>query len=131
MGGQSFDIGMFKDIQALRKSISAVKKNMFAEGHALVVGVREEDHRVTMRDSEKITVRTYTPEKAGGPLYVALHGGGFCVGGLENEEAHCRLLCSQLGVVAVNVDYRLAPEHKFPTAHDDCWDATKWVSGTL
>jgi hypothetical protein len=49
MGGQSFDIGMFKDTQALRKSISAVKKNMFAEGHAPVVGVREEDHRTVRR----------------------------------------------------------------------------------
>jgi acetyl esterase/lipase len=94
--------------------------------------VREEkDHQVTMRDGEKITVRTYTPEKAGGPLYVMYHGGGWCIGGLENEELLCRLICGKLGFVAVNVDYRLAPEHVFPTAHNDCWDATKWVSKVI
>lgn len=128
MGGQAFDIGMFEDIQTLRGFISATKKNMTAS-HSPVPGVKEEkDHQVTMRDGGKITVRTYTPEKAGGPLYVMYHGGGFSIGGLENEELLCRLLCGQLGIVAVNVDYRLAPEYKFPTAHNDCWDATKWAA---
>lgn len=128
MGGQCFDIGMFENIETLRGFISATKKNATAS-HEPVPGVKEEkDHQVTMRDGEKITVRTYTPEKAGGPLYVMYHGGGFSIGGLENEELLCRLLCGQLGFVAVNVDYRLAPEYKFPTAHNDCWDATKWVS---
>jgi acetyl esterase/lipase len=128
MGGQAFDIGMFGDIATLRDFISVTKKNATAS-HAPVPGVKEEkDHQITMRDGEKITVRTYTPEKTGGPLYVMYHGGGWCIGGLENEELLCRLLCGQLGFVAVNVDYRLAPEHTFPTAHNDCWDATKWVS---
>jgi acetyl esterase/lipase len=131
MGGECFDIGMFGDISTLRDFISASKKNMTAS-HAPVAGVKEEkDHQVTMRDGEKITVRTYTPEKAGGPLYVMYHGGGWCIGGLENEELLCRLICGKLGFVAVNVDYRLAPEHVFPTAHNDCWDATKWVSIVL
>lgn len=128
MGGQAFDIGMFGDIKTLRDFISVTKKNMTAS-HAPVPGVKEEkDHQITMRDGEKITVRTYTPEKTGGPLYVMFHGGGWCIGGLENEELLCRLLCGQLGFVAINVDYRLAPEHTFPTAHNDCWDVTKWVS---
>lgn len=127
MGGQAFDIGMFEDIETLRGFISATKKNMTAS-HEPVSGVKEEkDHQVTMRDGSKITVRTYTPEKAGAPLYVMYHGGGFSIGDLSNEELLCRLLCGKLGFVAVNVDYRLAPEHKFPTAHNDCWDATKWV----
>ena len=128
MGGGCFDIGMFGSIDTLRDFISASKKNMTAS-HAPVPGVKEEkDHQVKMRDGEKITVRTYTPEKAGGPLYVIYHGGGWCIGGLENEELLCRLICGKLGFVAVNVDYRLAPEYVFPTAHNDCWDATKWVS---
>lgn len=128
MGGQAFDIGMFGDIQNLRDFISVTKKNMTAS-HPPVSGVKEEkDHQITMRDGEKITVRTYTPEKTGGPLYVMFHGGGWCIGGLENEELLCRLLCGQLGFVTINVDYRLAPEHTFPTAHNDCWDVTKWVS---
>jgi hypothetical protein len=58
---------------------------------------------------------------------VMLHGGGWCIGGLENEELQCRLLASKLGCVCVNVDYRLAPEHKFPVPVYDCIDATNWV----
>ena len=127
MGGEAFDIGMFGDIATLRDFLSVSKKNMTAS-HAPVAGVKEEkDHQVTMRDGEKIIVRTYTPEQAGGPLYVMYHGGGWCIGGLENEELLCRLICGKLGFVAVNEDYRLAPEHVFPVAHNDCWDATKWV----
>ena len=88
----------------------------------------EKDQHITVRDGASILVQTYTPEKIGGPLYVMYHGGGWCIGDLESEDLLCRLLCGQLGLVVVNVDYRLAPEHTFPTAHNDCWDATKWVS---
>lgn len=58
---------------------------------------------------------------------MVLHGGGFCLGGLENEELNCRNFAEKLGAVCVNVDYRLAPEHPFPAAVDDSWDALKWV----
>jgi acetyl esterase/lipase len=95
-----------------------------------VPGVSQEDHQVAMRDGHKITVRTYRPESPpskGSPLAVIYHGGGWCIGGLTNEELLCQLLVSKLGMVAVNVDYRLGPEFKFPTAHEDCYDATKWV----
>jgi hypothetical protein len=51
-----------------------------------------------------------------------------CIGGLENEELLCRTTCAKFGLVAVNVDYRLGPEYKFPTAQHDSYDATKWVS---
>jgi hypothetical protein len=54
-----------------------------------------------------------------------------CIGGLENEELLCRTTCSKFGVVAVNVDYRLGPEYKFPTAQHDSYDATKWVSNVV
>ena len=53
--------------------------------------------------------------------------GGWCIGGLENEELLCRLLTSKLGITSVNVDYRLSPEYKFPVPVHDCHDATKWV----
>ena len=95
--------------------------------------VKETDHQVSMRDGAEITCRVYSPEKPpadGSPLVVLFHGGGWCIGGLENEELQCRLMTSKLGVTAVNVDYRLAPEHKFPTPVHDCHDATKWVGIT-
>jgi acetyl esterase/lipase len=55
------------------------------------------------------------------------HGGGFCLGNLENETEFCRRW-ADLGGVAVNVDYRLAPEFSFPTPVYDAYDALKWVS---
>ena len=60
-----------------------------------------------------------------------LHGGGWCLGGLENEELNCRNFAQQLGCVCLNVDYRLAPEHPFPAAVNDSWDALKWVRKLL
>lgn len=128
MGGKTFDIGTFPDIKAVRDFLAATKKDSTA-AWGPITGVKgETDRQITVRDGEKITVRTYTPEKTGGPLYVMFHGGGWCIGNLESEELLSRLLCGKLGFVVVNVDYRLAPEHTFPTAHNDCWDATKWVS---
>ncbi|KAF2480820.1 alpha/beta hydrolase fold-domain-containing protein [Neohortaea acidophila] len=93
-------------------------------------GVKEHDEQVKVRDGTTITCRIYSPEKppqGGSPLVVIYHGGGWCIGGLENEELLCRRVTSELGATAVNVDYRLGPEHKFPAAHDDCYDATKWA----
>jgi len=106
---------------------------MSAEIGGSISGVNENDHQVSVRDGSKITCRTYQPESppsGGSPLVVIYHGGGWCIGGLENEELLCRLLTSKLGATCVNVDYRLAPEHKFPAAVHDCYDATKWVIAT-
>lgn len=94
-------------------------------------GVKEEDRRIAMRDGHKIMVRIHSPEKpqsGGSPLGVIYHGGGWVIGGPEVEEVVVRRMVSEHGMVVVNVDYRLAPEFKFPTAHNDCYDATKWVS---
>lgn len=88
---------------------------------------KENDHRICTRDGAEINVRSYQPEEPDRPLYVMYHGGGFCVGGIADEEHLSRLLCERLGFVVVSVDYRLAPEHRFPLAHNDCWDATRWV----
>jgi hypothetical protein len=130
MGGLEPDLGLFPDIQSLRDWITNAKKAMSAQMGPKVEGVAEHDEQVEMRDGAKITCRIHRPEKApagGSPLVVMLHGGGWCIGGLENEELQCRLLASKLGCVCVNVDYRLAPEHKFPVPVYDCIDATNWV----
>lgn len=96
MGGQTFDIGTFTDIKSLRDFLRATKKDFTAEfmkNNGPISGVKEEkDRQITVRDGEKITVRTYTPEKSGGPLYVMIHGGGWCIGDLESEDLLSRLL---------------------------------------
>jgi acetyl esterase len=76
-----------------------------------------------------IPVRIYTPEgTAPFPVLLYFHGGGWVIGDLEVVDAPCRALAKESGCVVVSVDYRLAPEHKFPAASDDCYAATKWVS---
>lgn len=49
------------------------------------------------------------------------------LGGLQSEAAWCRHICNQSNIKVIDVDYRMGPEHKFPTAIYDCWDAVKWV----
>jgi len=56
------------------------------------------------------------------------HGGGFCLGGIEGEELNCRLFTEKLGCICANVDYRLAPEYRFPVSVNDSWDALKWAA---
>jgi acetyl esterase len=76
-----------------------------------------------------IPVRIYTPAGKGPfPVLVFYHGGGWVIGDLESHDGLCRSLTNAAGCVTVAVDYRLAPEAKFPAAVDDCYAATRWVS---
>jgi acetyl esterase len=77
----------------------------------------------------EIPLRIYTPEGAGPfPVLVYFHGGGWVIGSLDTHEGVCRQLAKRSGAVVVSVDYRLAPEHKFPAAPEDCYAATLWVA---
>ena len=62
------------------------------------------------------------------PALVYFHGGGFVFGNLDTHDAVCRAIAKESGAVVISVDYRLAPEHKFPAAVDDCYAATVWVA---
>src|SRR5204863_365155 len=78
-----------------------------------------------------IPLRIYRPAgvPASTPLaaLVYFHGGGWVIGDLETHDVLCRQLTAESGASVVSVDYRLAPEHKFPAAADDAWAATRWV----
>ncbi len=76
-----------------------------------------------------LPIRIYTPNGGGPfPILVFLHGGGFVIGNLDTHDVVCRNLCAVAGCIVVAVDYRLAPENKFPAATDDCLAAVRWVS---
>lgn len=80
-------------------------------------------------DGNPIGLRIYTPEGPGPfGVLVYYHGGGWVIGDLDCSDAACRDLCRTAGIVVVSVDYRLAPEHQYPAAADDCIAATAWCA---
>ena len=76
-----------------------------------------------------IGVRIYTPDAAAPlPLLVYLHGGGFVTGSLDTHDPLCRALANRAACTVLSVDYRLAPEHRFPAALDDSHAALRWAA---
>ncbi|WP_374712450.1 alpha/beta hydrolase [Symbiobacterium terraclitae] len=76
-----------------------------------------------------IPVRIYTPAGEGPlPVLLYFHGGGWVIGSPDTVHSTCALLANRAGAVVVSVDYRMAPEHKFPAAAEDCYAATAWVA---
>jgi acetyl esterase len=94
-------------------------------------GVEEVAHvvdRVVPGRGGDIPVRVYRPEGFGPfGVLVWFHGGGFVIGSVEGSDQLCRALCNRGRCVVVSVEYRLAPEHPFPAAVDDTWDALCWA----
>ena len=91
------------------------------------------DDRKIPRSGGQIPVRIYTPGQSPStskPVCILAHNGGFCTGGLDSEEFIARLLCRSHGLIVVDVDYRLAPEAKFPAGVFDVYDVVKWVAKT-
>jgi acetyl esterase len=77
-----------------------------------------------------IPARLYRATATGNlPVLVFFHGGGWVVGDIESHDTGCRHLANRAECAVVSVDYRLAPEHKFPAAVEDCLAATAWVAG--
>ena len=92
------------------------------------------DFDLPVRDKHPICLRVYRkplqtvsnqPKKL--PLLLYMHGGGYVTGGLETDDATCREVASTIEVVILSVEYRLAPEHKFPVGFQDCFDVIRWV----
>lgn len=99
---------------------------------------RVEDFEIPARDGYALPARLYasTVRGAGAPLPLLLytHGGGFTIGSIATHDILCRELARLAGCMVVSLDYRLAPEHRFPTASNDAWDALEWLAanaGTL
>ncbi len=77
-----------------------------------------------------VTVRVYRPavRTAAVPGLLYIHGGGFVIGDIETEHLGATAIARALGIVVVSVDYRLAPEHPFPAAPEDCYTALQWMA---
>lgn len=94
-------------------------------GTAVAVEVRQ----VPGKDGHSIPVRIYRPSSPGPhPVLVSMHGGGWVRGSLDSDEFRSHFIAHESGCAVVSVDYRLAPEHRFPAAPDDCFAVIEWVS---
>ncbi|KAB2574667.1 hypothetical protein DBV05_g6682 [Lasiodiplodia theobromae] len=95
-------------------------------------GLDISEFSVPARDAHPILIRSYRPSDKQAdellPLVIYLHGGGFVTGGLETDDVSCRAMSLQCGVVVLNVEYRLAPENKFPVGWQDSYDIVKWAA---
>ena len=92
---------------------------------------RVEALAIPTRDGAALPARLYAPEPAGQgtplPALLYFHGGGFTVGSVATHDVLCRHLAHLAHCAVVSVDYRLAPEHRFPTAVHDAWDSLQWL----
>jgi acetyl esterase len=79
---------------------------------------------------EQLRARMYHGEPDR-PLIVYFHGGGWVIGNLDTHDPFCRSLADASKSTIMSIDYRLAPEHVFPAAHDDCLSATDWILANL
>jgi len=90
-----------------------------------------QDHALPTRDGRQIRARLYRPHHPLDaellPALLFFHGGGFTIGSIETHDILCRQLSLLSGCAVVSVDYRLAPEHAFPIADNDAWDALQWL----
>ncbi|WP_420639080.1 alpha/beta hydrolase [Candidatus Poriferisocius sp.] len=91
---------------------------------------RTEDRVIPGPDGTDLPIRIYWPEVTDQPLPVVVffHGGGWVIGGIDSHDGQVREMVNRSGAVYVSVEYRLAPEARFPAAPEDCYAATQWVA---
>ena len=79
-------------------------------------------------DGTRLGARLYAPSNDVLPVLLYMHGGGFTIGNLETHDSLCRQIALRSEAAVLALDYRLAPEHRFPCAVDDSWAALRWIA---
>ena len=93
--------------------------------------IKESYQEITLSDGYKSKLKISQPTKVptgGSPLIVLFHGGGFCLGSLDQMTPYARGYSKLFGATCVSADYRLAPDHPFPAATNDAFDSLKWIA---
>jgi acetyl esterase len=110
------------------RGLGAALKEMYGPGPAMAQVI---DHSVPTRDGSSFPLRVLVPE--GGPraMIIYYHGGGWVIGALEEFDTLGRRLAARTGCAVALVDYRLAPEHRYPVAADDAYTALEWMAAHL
>ncbi|KAJ5669904.1 uncharacterized protein N7477_005267 [Penicillium maclennaniae] len=120
------------EVQNLRQSMLNAKMRGQSKVAPITEGLVVEDHVIKSVEDGNLALRIYIPNgpdrpDSSYPTMIYFHGGGFALGDLDGEDKTCRFLCTKAAMVIVSVDYSLAPEHPYPAALNDAWDALKWV----
>jgi acetyl esterase len=106
------------------RSLGGLLRDMYGPGPALADVT---DDEVPTPDGSSFGVRIMVPEGTPRAVLVYYHGGGWVIGAIDEFDTLGRELATRTGAAVVLVDYRLAPEHRYPTAAEDAWTALKWV----
>jgi acetyl esterase/lipase len=117
---------------AFRTLFAASLGALDAAGAGADPGPEEVEDRTIDGPGGPLRLRLYRPPGSGPhPVVCFFHGGGWVIGNIDTHDGSCRILSRRTGAVVVSVDYRLAPENRFPAALDDCAAAVAWVAGHL
>lgn len=121
------------DQQQQMAMVQRMRQNVVGTGAALqpssAYAVTVEEVMIPTRKGDT-RVLVYQPDRdhsAPLPVFFNMHGGGFIFGQAEMDDPWCRLIADRAKCVVINIDYSLAPEHKFPTAVHECYDVVQWV----
>jgi acetyl esterase len=106
------------------RALVADLKELYGTGPEMA---RVEDHSISGVDGGSFPVRVLVPEGSPRGVFVYYHGGGWVIGAMEEFDTLGRKLAARTGCAVVLVDYRLAPEYRYPTAVDDAYAALEWV----
>jgi acetyl esterase len=122
-GGKPLHESTPEEARELGKAFAAMA------GPAPTMG-RVEDHELAV-DGGAIPIRVLVPPQGARGVIVYLHGGGWVIGAIDESDTLARKLAERTSCAVVLVDYRLAPEHRYPTAVDDSYAALEWTSAHL
>ena len=131
-GAVNVDVQDADALRRSRESVPPVVRPFSWITGPLHADVERFDTEFRARDGARIGLRVNRPRELSGgslPVVVHLHGGGFISGTPRQDDPLCSFLAHSLRAVVVSVDYRLAPEHRFPVALHDAFDAVRWVAG--
>jgi acetyl esterase len=126
-------VGLAAGICCTQSSDTQLVRNEINEACLKAGGTTEavekiEEVEITEHD-RKIRARLYRPKPdCALPVLLFFHGGGYLAGNLDTHDNACRYLCNRTPCLVLAVEYRLAPEHKFPTQPEDCYAATVWAA---
>lgn len=113
-----------KGIKRLRKMFNGIKSNPIVQKN-----IEIEHRHVTGEDGNQIPIRIYKSEtmRKNAPVLYFIHGGGFFGGSPDVVEEFVKLIVENTDILAVSVDYRLAPENPYPAGHKDCYSTLQWI----